>query len=90
MRNLTAGNKMKFTMFTFIIIVILMILVGALVIVLKNGNEKYPVEKTAFMYDHNYGYIELENPALISKKWTGDYYLKEEVTNKEYHAFKII
>lgn len=85
MRNLTAGNKMKFTMFTFIIIVILMILVGALVIVLKNGNEKYPVEKTAFMYDHNYGYIELENPALISKKWTGDYYLKEEVTNKEYN-----
>ena len=84
MRNLTAGNKMKFTMFTFIVIVILAIIIGGLMIVLGNEKEKYQVESTAFIYDSNYDYIELENAAVISKKWTGNYYLKENTTKKEY------
>ena len=84
MRNLTAGNKIKFTMFTFIVIVILAIITGGLIIVLGNEKEKYQVESTAFIYDSNYDYIELENAAVISKKWTGNYYLKENLTKKEY------
>ncbi len=84
MRNLTAGNKMKFTMFTFIVVIILALLICGVIIVLRTDKEKYEVESTAFIYDSDYNYIELENPALISKKWTGSYYLKENITKKEY------
>lgn len=84
MRNLASGNKMRFTMFTFIVIAILVILVCAVITVLKQEKEQYQVLQSAFIYDHNYNYVELENSAVISKKWTGNYYLKEDITNKEY------
>jgi len=84
LRNLAAGNKMRFTMFTFIVIAILVILICAVIIVLKYEKKEYQVLESAFLYDNDYNYIELENTATISKKWTGSYYLKEDVTNEEY------
>ena len=84
MRNLASGNKINFTVFTFVVILILVILVCAVVIVLGYEKEEYQVKQSAFIYDNKYNYIELENPAVISKKWTGNYYLKEDITDKEY------
>ena len=85
MRNLTSGNKMNFTIFAFIVLIILVILCTAVVMVLKTDKEEYDVLSTSSIYDKNYNYIELENDAKISKKWTGNYYLKENITKKEYN-----
>ena len=84
MRNLTAGNKMNFTVFTFIVIIILIILICAIVMVLRHEKEEYQVTAGAFIYDSEYNYIDLKNNGTISKKWTGNYYLKEELTNENY------
>lgn len=84
MRNLTSGNKMNFTIFAFIVVVILVILICAVVIVLKNGKEEYEVQSSSCIYDSSYNYIDLENDGTISKKWTGNYYLKENITKKDY------
>lgn len=88
MRNLAAGNKMNFTIFTFLVVAILIILVCAITIVLRTEKEEYQVNSTAFIYDNDYNYIDLENTAVISKKWTGNYYLKEDITNSEYKLGK--
>lgn len=88
MRNLSAGNKMNFTIFTFVVILILVILVCAIITVLKYEKEEYQVNSSAFIYDNDYNYISLENTAVISKKWTGNYYLKEDTTNEEYKLGK--
>ena len=85
MRNLTSGNKMNFTIFAFIVLIILVILCTAVVMVLRTDKEEYDVLSTSSIYDKNYNYIELENDAKISKKWTGNYYLKENTTKKEYN-----
>ena len=85
MRNLTAGNKAKFAMFTFVIISILAILCIAVMIVLRTDKEEYSVPSTASIYDKDYNYIELANESTIAKKWTGNYYLKENTTKKEYN-----
>ena len=85
MRNLTAGNKVKFAMFTFVIISILAILCISVIIVLRADKEVYTVPNTVSIYDKDYNYIELANEATIAKKWTGNYYLKENTTKKEYN-----
>lgn len=85
MRNLTAGNKMNFTIFAFIVLIILIILCIAVVTVLRTDKEEYQVSNSMTIYDKDYNYIELENDAKIFKKWTGNYYLKENVTKKEYN-----
>ena len=85
MRNLTSGNKMNFTIFAFIILIILIILCSAVVMVLRTDKEEYEVLSTSSIYDKDYNYIELENDAKIFKKWTGNYYLKEDTTKKEYN-----
>lgn len=85
MRNLTSGNKMNFTIFALIILIILVILCTAVVMVLRNEKEEYEVLSTMSIYDKDYNYIELENDAKISKKWTGNFYLKENITKKEYN-----
>lgn len=85
MRNLTAGNKAKFAMFTFVIISILAILCIAVMLVLRTDKEEYSVPSTSSIYDKDYNYIELANEATIAKKWTGNYYLKENTTKKEYN-----
>ena len=84
MRNLTAGNKMNFTMFVFIVLIIIFMIIIAVVNGLKNTKEKYEISSSACVYDYGANYIELENDSLISKKWTGNYYLKEDETKKEY------
>lgn len=84
MRNLTAGNKMNFTMFVFIVLIIIFMIIIAVVNGLKNTKEKYEISSSACVYDYKANYIELENDSLISKKWTGNYYLKEDETKKEY------
>ena len=84
MRNLTAGNKMNFTMFIFIILIIIFMIILATINGLKNIKDKYEISSSSCIYDNKSNYIELENDALISKKWTGNYYLKEDITKKEY------
>ena len=88
MRNLTAGNKMNFTIFAFIILIILIMIVCSVTIVLNNGKEEYEVSSTSCLYDNNYNYIKLENDGVVTKKWTGEYYLKENDTKKEYELGK--
>ncbi len=88
MRYLASGNKMNFTIFAIVIVLILVILSFAISLVLRNDKEEYQIENTAFLYDNDYNYIDLENTAVISKKWTGNYYLKEDETNKEYKLGK--
>lgn len=84
MRNLAKGNKFTFTVFALIVIIILGILVWAVRIGIKNENEKYQIPNSSYLYDNKYNYINLENAAQVFKKWTGSYYLKENVTKKEY------
>ena len=84
MRNLTAGNKMNFTIFVFIVLIIIFMIIIAVINGLKNAKEKYEISNSACVYDYKANYIELENDSLISKKWTGNYYLKEDETKKEY------
>ena len=88
MRNLSSGNKMKFTVFTLIVLVIIILIVQAVIIGLRNVKEKYQVSKNACIYDYNYNYIELENSAQISKKWNNNYYLKEDENKNEYKLGK--
>ena len=88
MRNLSSGNKMRFTVFTVIVLVIIVIIVQAVIIGLRNVKEKYQVSKNACIYDYNYNYIELESGAQIQKKWNNNYYLKEDETKKEYKLGK--
>ena len=83
MRNLTSGNKMNFTIFALIVLIILIILCTAVIMVVRTDKEEYPVSNTMSIYDKDYNYIELENDAKIFKKWTGNYYLKEDTTKKE-------
>ena len=85
MRNLTSGNKMNFTIFALIVLIILIILCTAVIMVVRTDKEEYPVSNTMSIYDKDYNYIELENDAKIFKKWTGNYYLKEDTTKKEYN-----
>ena len=85
MRNLTAGNKMNFTIFAFIVLVILLILAGAVFIVLKNGKTEYEVSSSICTYDSNLNYIELGSDGVVTKKWTGGYYLTENDTKEEYN-----
>lgn len=88
MRNLSSGNKMRFTVFAFIVLIIIVLIVQAVIIGLRNVKEKYQVSKSACIYDYNYNYIELENGAQISKKWNNNYYLKEDETKNEYKLGK--
>ena len=88
MRNLAAGNKVNFTVFTIIVIVIMLILAGAVILVLSNAKEDHEISSSTAIYDNNYNYIELENTAVVSKKWNGNYYLKENETKKEYNLGK--
>ena len=85
MRNLTSGNKMNFTVFAVIVLIILIILITSVVMVLKVKKDEYEISSQESIYDKDYNFIELENDAKISKKWTGNYYLKENVTKKEYY-----
>lgn len=85
MRNLTSGNKMNFTIFALIVLIILIILCTSVIMVARTDKEEYPVSSTMSIYDKDYNYIELENDAKIFKKWTGNYYLKEDTTKKEYN-----
>ena len=85
MINLTAGNKSKFVMFTAVVICILTILCIAVILVLRTNKEEYSVANTVSIYDKDYNYIELASDAKISKKWTGNYYLKEDTSKKEYN-----
>lgn len=85
MRNLTSGNKINFTIFALIVLIILIILCTAVIMVVRTDKEEYPVSNTMSIYDKDYNYIELENDAKIFKKWTGNYYLKEDTTKKEYN-----
>ena len=84
MRKLSSGNKLNFIMFAFIVLVIMVIMLGVLTKGLKNVQEKYQVTKNVCIYDDKYNYINLEGDAEISKKWTNNYYLKENDTKKEY------
>jgi len=84
MRKLTAGNKRKFLLFTFIIIVILAILIVFLNKMLNVEKEQYEITKDVFIYDSNYEHINLTQDAIISKKWTGKYYLSEPETGLSY------
>lgn len=85
MRNLTSGNKINFTIFAVIVFTIVVILCGAVIMVLRTEKEEYTVSNSESIYDKDYNYIELTNSAKISKKWTGNYYLKEDTTKKEYN-----
>lgn len=84
MRNLAAGNKTNFTIFIVIVILILVLLTFAVITVLRYEKEEYDIPSSEFIYDSKYNYINLEDDAKISKKWTGSYYLKENSTKKEY------
>lgn len=85
MRNLTSGNKMNFTVFAIIVLIILIILITSVVMVLRTEKDEYEISSQESIYDKDYNFIELENDAKISKKWTGNYYLKENETKKEYN-----
>lgn len=56
--------------------------------VLRTEKETYPVSSASSIYDKDYNYIELTSDAEISKKWTGNYYLKENETKNEYDLGK--
>ncbi len=68
LRNLTAGNKSKFVMFTTVVICILTILCIAVILVLRTNKEEYSIANTVSIYDKDYNYIELASDAKISKK----------------------
>lgn len=70
MRNLSEGNKTKFTMFAVIIIGIIAILLFFLSKALGFDKEIYEISKDTSIYDANYEYIDLTSDATIEKKWT--------------------
>ena len=82
MRRLTSGNKKVFTTFTIIIIGIIALLIWCLSLMLKIPKEEYLIEGDNFLYDEDYNPIALEEDGLIRKKWTGNYYLKDNITRR--------
>ena len=88
MRKLTAGNKSRFTMFTIVIVVIIVLLVIFLNKMINSEKEYYEITKEMFIYDKNYEHIELTGDAIIEKKWTGNYYLKDSQTGLSYDLGK--
>ena len=80
MRRLTSGNKKVFTTFTIIIIGIIALLIWCLSLVLRIPKEEYLIEGDNFLYDENYNPIALEEDGKKQKKWTGNYYLKDNTT----------
>lgn len=88
MRKLSSGNKKSFVLFSIIIIGIIAILIGILSLVLKIPKEEYIIEGDNFLYDEDYNPIQLEQEAIIQKKWTGKYYLKNSVKDEEYNLGK--
>lgn len=84
MRRLSAGNKTRFTVFTIIVISIIIVLVVFLSKALAFEKEEYEVTKDVSIYDNNYEYINLTRDAVITKKWTGRYYLNEPETGLSY------
>lgn len=84
MRKLTAGNKGRFIIFSLIVIAIISILIIFLDRMLNTEKEQYEITKDVFIYDSNYEHIDLTKDAIITKKWTGKYYLHEAETGLSY------
>ena len=47
---------------------------------LRIPKEEYLIEGDNFLYDEDYNPIALEEDGMIRKKWTGNYYLKDNTT----------
>lgn len=84
MRKMSAGNKTRFTIFTLIIISIIILLIVVLNKALTFEKEEYAVEKDIVTYNSDYEYVSLTSDAIIQKKWTGKYYLTEPETALSY------
>lgn len=82
MRKLTSGNKKIFAVFTIIIIGIIALLIWCLTLMLNIPREEYLIEGGNFLYDETYNPISLEEDGIIQKKWTGNYYLKDNSTRR--------
>lgn len=84
MRKMSAGNKTGFTIFTLIIISIIILLVIVLNKALAFEKEQYAVDKDIVTYNNDYEYVSLTSDGIIQKKWTGKYYLTEPETALSY------
>lgn len=84
MRKLSTGNKTRFTIFTIIIIGIVIVLLIFLSKALQFEKEIYTISKEVALYDKDYEYVSLTSDAIIEKKWTGKYYLTEPETIQSY------
>ena len=85
MRKLTVGNKLNFTIFTIIIIVIIFLLVFGLQYVLKIDKQIYTLEASTFLFDSENIPIELENTATMRAEWDNNYHL-ETTDGKKYNV----
>ena len=70
-------GRNKITFVTFIIFVILIIVLFTIVIIkgLKTNKEIYEISSSSLVYDENYNNIEINEKAIITKKWNNKYYL---------------
>lgn len=75
MRALSKKAKSTFTIFTILVVVVLLVFSAVIFIVMKNRSETYVIPQASTVYTEDYEYIELTADAKLNKKWDGNYYL---------------
>ncbi len=68
---------MSFNIFGIMIFVSLAILTTAVVAVVRNQNDKYPVSAGSTVYTEDNEYVDMIEDGTVQKKWDNKYYLKD-------------
>ena len=75
MRKLSSGNKVNFTIFTAIILGIVILLIIFLNYANSIDKQIYEIEDNTFLYDINNKPIIIENGGTMKAKWDGNYHI---------------
>ena len=85
MRKLTSGNKMNFTIFVVIIILIIALIIMCVKYVISIDKQIYTIDANSFLYDIGNLPIQVENGGTMQAKWDGKYHL----TTKEGNTYNV-
>lgn len=76
MRKLSKQNTMSFNALGIMLVAGLVVFSSAVVFVVKNRNEAYPVAPGSTVYTEDNEYVDMTDEGSVRKKWDNKYYLK--------------
>ena len=75
-RKLSKQNTMSFNALGIMLVAGLVVFSSAVVFVVKNRNEAYPVAPGSTVYTEDNEYVDMKDEGSVRKKWDNKYYLK--------------